>query len=204
MAPTQAKRLALVAEDKLTEAVLKKCVAVYLPEFQIVFSEVKGGRGNVQKNLDAYSNLATSMPVLIGVDLDSDTCASSLVAAWLGNQALSARLLLRVAVREVESWVLGDRKQVAKLIGGQSDDITGQPDLLVDPKRYFLDRARTTAKPDLKRDLIPRNFNVYPRIGPAYNLRMCQFVREKWRPTVAASRSESLARAVKAISALAG
>lgn len=196
------KPISVVAEDLLTQAVLHKCIAEYLPEHSIVRSEVKGGRGNVQRQLRAYAALAARIPVLIGVDLDGDGCAPGLLASWAMSYSPDPRLLIRVAVREVESWVLADRKQIARLIRAQSDDITRDPDALDDPKLFFLTLARATPDMELKSDLVPRNFGIHPRIGPAYNPRMCKFVQEKWRPHVAERRSKSLARTLDAIRAL--
>jgi len=195
------KVLALVAEDRLTEAVFRKCISEFLPDFAVLRSEFKGGRGNVQRELAAYANLAETMPVIVGVDLDQDSCAPDLLRVWQRAYAPHTNLVIRVAVREIESWVLADRKRFANFVGAQSDDITKNPDGLDDPKRLVLNLARAHAKPDLKRDLIPKNFSQYPRIGPAYNLQMCKFVQEQWRPHVAIKRSDSLARAVKAFTA---
>jgi hypothetical protein len=199
---SSAARLGLVAEDKLTQAILRKCVAHYLPNHQVVRSDVEGGRGNVQRKLKAYAALARTLPVVVCVDLDSDECPPSLLKSWEPHFSRAPALLLRIAVREVESWVLADRKRFAQFIDAQSDDITNNPDSLDDPKRYLLELTRATAKPELKNDLLPRNFNKHPRIGPAYNLRMCEFVQKKWRPHVAAERSESLARAVAAMTSI--
>jgi hypothetical protein len=196
------RRIAVIAEDRLTEAVILKCISVFLPSFSVHTRDVKGGRGNVQRSLNAYLSLATVMPVVIGVDLDQDECAPTLLRSWKIPDPIPPKFLLRVAVREVESWVLGDRKQFAKFVGGQSDDIPVDPDGLEDPKKFLLEYARKTARSDLKRALIPVNFAQYPRIGPAYNLHMCGFARDKWRPQVASSRSGSLARLVSALQAL--
>ena len=76
------KKIALVAEDRLTEAVLLKCVSTVLPAYSVARKEVKGGRGNVQRELGAYAALAQAMPVLIGVDLDGDECAPTLLNSW--------------------------------------------------------------------------------------------------------------------------
>jgi hypothetical protein len=43
---SSAARLGLVAEDKLTQAILRKCVAHDLPNHQVVRSDVEGGRGS--------------------------------------------------------------------------------------------------------------------------------------------------------------
>lgn len=198
------RNLAIVAEDKLTQAVLHKCIEAYLPNHNILRSDVTGGRGNVQKHLAAYAKLASTMPVIIGVDLDHDICAPNLLTQWQAGYQPTENLLIRVAVHEVESWVLADRKRIAKFIDAESDSITKDPDSLADPKRAFLDLARASASEELKRDLVPRNYNQYPRIGPAYNLQMCKFVMDKWRPHVALRRSDSLARAITALELLAG
>lgn len=195
-----AETIAIVAEDRLTEAVLRKCVSDALPSFKIVRSEVKNGRGNVQREINAYANLAKALPVLVGVDLDSDPCPQAIVHRWAPDR--HPNLIIRIATREIESWVLADRKRIARLINANSDNIPMETDLLEDPKRFFLDLVRQFANAELKRDLIPRNYGQYPRIGPAYNIQMCKFVATRWRPSVAAKRSESLKRAMKALGRL--
>lgn len=194
--------LALVAEDRLTQAVLHKCVAEFLPGYTVIRSDVTGGRGNVQRALAAYANLARTMPVIVGVDLDHDDCAPALLTTWNLANFEQKRLLVRVAVREIESWILADRKRYATFVGGTSDHIPSAPDEIGDPKRFLLEFARETASDELKRDLIPTNFSQYPRIGKAYNLRMCKFVHDKWRPHVARARSASLDRAIRAMEAI--
>lgn len=196
------KRIAVVAEDQLTQAVLHKCISGVLPAYSVARTEVMGGRGNVQRNLRAYAALAQRMPVLIGVDLDGDECASKLLGGW-GRLPPQAGLLLRVAVREIEAWVLADQRRVASFIGAALNEVPRRPDELADPKRSLLELARAHAKSELKADLVPRNYDAsYPRIGRAYNLRLCAFVAEKWRPHVARKKSASLERAMVALEQL--
>ena len=196
--------LAVVAEDKLTQAVLHKLVHTYLPEYAISRSEVKNGRGNVQKSLAGYASLANVMPVIVGVDLDHDECASTLLAGWADEFDPHPNLIIRVAVTEIESWVLADRKRCADFINATSDEISRDPDSLENPKKAFLDLARANAHEELKKDLVPRNYDRnYPRIGPAYNLRMTAFVASRWRPHVARPKSDSLHRAITAMEKLA-
>jgi len=197
-----AKMIAVVAEDRLTEAVLLKCISVVLPAYSVARTEVKNGRGNVQRELVAYSTLAQVMPVVIGVDLDGDDCAPTLLGSW-GRLPPQPGLLLRIAVREIEAWVLADQRRVATFIGAAPKEIPKRPDALNDPKRSLLEVARAYARPELKADLVPRNYDAsYPRIGRAYNLRMCEFVAAKWRPQVARDKSESLNRALVALEQL--
>lgn len=193
------KKIAVVAEDRLTEAVLLKCISEVLPTYSVARTEVKNGRGNVQRELGAYARLAQAMPVLIGVDLDSDECAPTLLSKW-GRLPPQQGLLLRVAVREIEAWVLADEKRIAAFVGAAPNEVPKRPDTLDDPKRSLLEVARAHARSELKADLVPRNYDAaYPRIGPAYNLRMCEFIATKWRPQVARGKSESLDRAMVAL-----
>jgi hypothetical protein len=189
-------------EDRLTEAVLLKCVRTVLPNFSVARTEVKGGRGNVQRELGAYSTLAKVMPVLIGVDLDGDECAPTLLKKW-SRIPPQPGLILRVAVREIEAWVLADKRRFATFVSAAPNDVPERPDALYDPKRSLLELARAHAKTELKADLVPQNYDAsYPRIGRAYNLRMCAFVDTKWRPDVARKKSESLDRALTALEQL--
>lgn len=197
-----ANKIAVVAEDRLTQAVLLKCISSALPNYSVARSEVKNGRGNVLRELGAYANLAQAMPVLIGVDLDGDECAPTLLANW-GQLPPQPGLLLRVAVREIEAWVLADKRRVASFLGAAPNEVPMRPDTLDDPKRSLLEVAREHARAELRADLVPRNYDAsYPRIGPAYNLRMCDFVAKRWRPQVAREKSESLDRAMAALEQL--
>jgi hypothetical protein len=49
------KEIAVVAEDLLTQAVLHKCISEVLPAYTVARTVVKGGRGNVQRELGAYA-----------------------------------------------------------------------------------------------------------------------------------------------------
>lgn len=197
------KKIAVVAEDRLTEAVLLKCVRTALPAYSVARTEVKSGRGNVQRELQAYANLAKVMPVLIGVDLDNDSCAPALLRNW-ERLPPQPGLILRIAVREIESWVLADKRRIAAFMGAPPKEVPERPDALSDPKRSLLEVAREHAPSELKADLVPRNYDsAYPRIGRAYNLRMCEFVATRWRPEVARTKSESLNRAMLSLERLA-
>ena len=196
------KEIAVVAEDLLTQAVLHKCIGAVLPSYRVARTEVKRGRGNVQRELGAYAALAQVMPVVVGVDLDSDNCAPALLGNW-GRLPPQAGFLLRVAVREIEAWVLADQRRVGSFIGAAPNEVPKRPDQLADPKRSLLELARAHASSELKSDLVPRNYDaLYPRIGRAYNLRLCAFVTSRWRPHVARERSPSLERALVALEQL--
>lgn len=161
------KPIAVISEDAVTQALLHKCISHYLPARKIVRTEVKNGRGNVQREIPSYIALSSVMPVVLGVDLDQDRCAPSLLNSWGVKPTQAPQLLLRVAVREAESWLLADRQRLAKYIGAKTDDITKDPDSLVDPKIEFLSHVYRTSTPELRGRLLPRNFGKHPRIGPS-------------------------------------
>jgi hypothetical protein len=94
-------------------------------------------------------------------------------------------------VREVESWVLGDREGFAEFLGIRVDRISDNPENLVDAKRHLIELVQRSRSRDLIQDIVPRTGSMSP-IGPNYNLRLGEFVRSNWRLERASSRVDSL------------
>jgi hypothetical protein len=102
-------------------------------------------------------------------------------------------MCFRVAVHEVEAWLLADRQQMARFLGVNPAKIPQTPDSLGDPKRTLVNLARDSPRRDLREDMVPRP-NSGRWEGPAYASRLIEFVHRFWRPSAAESRSESLRR----------
>jgi hypothetical protein len=54
--------------------------------------------------------------------------------------------MVRVAVREVESWVLADRRRIANFLSAPLNSIPMDPEQLDDPKMALLTLARAHAR----------------------------------------------------------
>lgn len=137
--------------------------------------------------------MANHQVVLILTDLDKAHCPLTLLADWLGpERAAPENMLLRIAVREAEAWVLADHEAVRKLIGAKGK-LPPLPDELPDPKQHFLKLAKTAPRA-IKEDLIRENGPMLSQ-GLGYNSVLVKWVAEEWDPGRAASRSASLERA---------
>src|SRR3989337_2476804 len=72
----------------------------------------RNGKDHLRQRISNYNQAARLSPWVVLVDLDHDAdCAPPLRSAWL--PALSPYMCLRVAVRQVEAWLLADREHLA-------------------------------------------------------------------------------------------
>jgi hypothetical protein len=156
-----------------------------------------GGRGkkHLMGRLSGYNNAARHGPWLVLIDLDRDAdCAPEIHHVWLESPA---RLMcFRIAVREVESWLLGDRERFAKLLSVTPKRISPTPESLNDPKEYVIGLARLSRKRAIREEMLPRPGSGRS-VGPAYTSRLMQFVYDEiggWRPGVAQHACPSLAK----------
>jgi hypothetical protein len=105
---------------------------------------------------------------------------------------LPAGLVFRIAVREVESWVLADHQAMRQLVG-KKGVLPTQPDELPDPKQALLGLGKTAPK-SVRDDLI-KTIDGQLRQGLGYNALLTHWINTAWSPERAAERSPSLARA---------
>jgi len=142
---------------------------------------------------------------LLGVlltDLDRKECAPTLIGEWLGRQAKPEGLLFRVAVREVEAWLLADKQNFASFARVPLAKLPEAPEDLDDPKQTLLNLVTRYSPASLKKDLVADHGHG-PRQGLVYNERLSQFVRACWDLEEASMRADSLARTRRRIGELA-
>jgi hypothetical protein len=152
----------------------------------------KGGKQPLRARMGSYNHAAKRFPWVVLVDLDHDAdCSPPFKTEWL--PAPSEFMCFRVAVREIESWLLGDREAIAGFLAVALAKVPVLPDLLDDPKDEIVRLARQSRRRDVREDLVPRPGSGR-REGPAYAARLIEFAETKWRPEVAGAHSESLER----------
>ncbi len=182
--------ITLASEDELSEQVGLCLVAeVGLHAHQCLR---RGGSGYLRSRVGNFCQMAAREPVILITDLDQSACAPALIADWLQGAVQPAGLVFRVAVREIESWLIADHDALRALMGSRVRSITDDPDGLSDPKRTLLQIAEKAPR-DVREDMLARR-NAVASQGLGYNARLCAMVREHWSPTRAANRSPSLAR----------
>ncbi len=69
--------------------------------------------------MSSWRQMAEQQVMFVLTDLDRVVCPVALRQDWLGPLPLPQRLLLRIAVREVEAWALADHDAMRKLIGSK-------------------------------------------------------------------------------------
>jgi hypothetical protein len=191
---------ALATEDALSEAVALKLIRHIAPTAELGVAPLgRRGNGYLHEKRGDLIRLSYHYPVIVVTDLDDEACAGSLISKWLGNRKTPKQFLLRVAVREIESWLLADDTAMRALLGRHSDRLPVQCDTLPDPKQTLLQLA-WSAGGSVRRDLCASPGSA-ARQGLGYNRHLCDLVQECWEPARARHRSESLNRACLRLSA---
>jgi hypothetical protein len=154
------------------------------------------GKSNLDKRLSSF-NQAKFIPWFILRDLDTDSdCAPTLKNKLLPTESLS--MCFRIAVRELEAWILGDAEQIANYLGVSQNKIPMNPESLNDPKNHLINLARKSRRKEIREGMVPRDESGGLE-GPEYASMLSQFILDNWRPEIAAQRCDSLRRCIKAL-----
>lgn len=194
------KFVALATEDVLSEAVGKRLLidAGYHIDPSPILR--KNGFGYLRSKMDSWCEMAQRKPILLITDLDTASCPVDLRAAWIGNRKPTENLVLRIAVREIEAWLMADHLAFRTLIGNRGT-LSPNPDLLPDPKQSLLRLVERQASREIREDMVA-NASAIASQGIGYNYRLSQFVATVWNPERAGMRSKSLQKARNRIAEL--
>jgi hypothetical protein len=187
----------LVFEDALSGAVLRRIVAQSQLQYQVVIFYDARGWGRIKNKINGLNNAAKGMPYLVLTDLDRYECPPVLIRDWF-NSDIHANLLFRVAVREVEAWVLACRDTFAKYLGVRENLIPSDVDAIEDAKQFLINLARRSRKRKIRLDIVPAQGSS-AKVGPAYNDRLVYYVENLWDPSIASRYSDSLRKAIEAV-----
>jgi hypothetical protein len=183
--------IAIATEDQLSEAIALRLIAeIPTPHF-IQLKLGRTGNGYLRSKMSSWYQMAQHQVMLVLTDLDRANCLVEFRDQWLDAEP-PKNLLLRIAVREVESWVLADHIAMRTLIGAKGV-LPAAPDELADPKQSLLKLAKGAPK-QIREDLL-KTIDGNLAQGLGYNARLTAWVNSEWSPQRAAERSPSLARA---------
>lgn len=192
----------VATEDELSEAVAIRLLAEAGVQSEMTRLMRKNGNGYLKKRLDQCNKSAASgFKVFMLTDLDNGACAADLVQKWFGRRSRERNFLLRVAVREVEAWLMADREAFAKFIGVSVAKVSREVEVLADPKRELLTIAKS-GKRRIRKALRSEAKSIAVQ-APEYNDTLIKFVRSDWSTERASAQAQSLARARKRIAELA-
>lgn len=184
----------LAVEDNLSDAVIRKTLQSCVKDYAVAPTLGKRGSGHLKSRIQSYNLAAKHSPFLVVTDLDTAPCPAFLISSWLPNEQ-HHNLLLRIAVREVEAWIISDRVNFSAFLGISQSMIPTDIEALIDPKEVLITLARKSPKRSLREDLVPAAGST-ARIGPNYNSRLSQFIYTQWNPNGASASSRSLRQAI--------
>lgn len=190
--------VSVLVEGLTDESVARRLISHVGLETGIVY----GGKGKAYllKQLAKYNQAAYFKPWFVLVDLDKDTqCASEAVELWLPDAANGMRL--RIAVHEVESWLMADAESFASYFNVSLGRIPQLPDSDLEPKNTLIDIVRHSRKKSIRDEIVPRPGSG-AKVGPLYATRIKQYTDVYWRPDIAAEHSESLQRCIISLKTL--
>jgi hypothetical protein len=197
-----APTVTLVGEDKLCCQLGVRLLSVLLPTWQVAPAPiVKAGITKLVPELPRYAQVARfGSPVLCVADTDGQ-CPATLIDQWWPARQRHARMLLRLAVTEAESWLLADHDAMKMHFKVPSKQLPGEPDALDDPKATLLQLVHRHAPATLRREMVELDRAGQPRRSTGYSVHLEQFVAHVWVPARAEVRSPSLGRAMTRLAA---
>jgi len=183
----------LATEDELSEVTLFKILAE-IDRYAVGTAYRRGGFGYLRRTIHGWNSAARSIPFIVLTDLDALKCPAELVTSWLASDK-HPNLLFRVAVREVESWLLADPENLSEFLAVPEGHVPPDPDTLKDPKANLVKLAQTSRSKVIRDRIVPRRGSTAKQ-GPDYNGCLGLFVRDCWDLNSACENSPSLARTV--------
>ena len=161
--------------------------------------------GSIESRIHGLNQRALYIgPVLALADLDRPmSCPVALVEQYVRGLRIAPNMLIRIAVLEIESWILADREGIAEWLAVPSNIVSRAPEELNDPKRSMVQLASRSAHRCLREAIAPLSVLGTSRTGPGYNEMVSEFVALQWNPEAARYNSPSLDRAITRIGELA-
>ena len=189
----------LVVEDTLSNAVATKILQHF--DIEIVRRVIYAGNSYLQRKAQSYNQAAhQECGIFMLTDLDSPKiCPPTLIESWVKGR-LNRWFFLRVAVMEIESWIMADRQAVSEFLAIPTNRIPQNTDEIASPKEFLVSLARRSKNTRLREALVPAQKDKSTKTGNEYNPQLSQFVRDYWDLERAATVSPSLKRTLDRLS----
>lgn len=191
----------LAVEDELSEVVGIRIIREYLGDDILIKVLRKNGFGYLKSKIANFAEISERCAVVMITDLDRERCAPSLRHKWLNGLQPPENFVFRVAVKEIEAWLLADAPQLSDFLGVKQRAIPTNVEAIEDPKAALVEVAKR-AKRNLRMDIVPDN-QTKAKQGLGYNRALRPFVESSWDVNYAAQNSDSLKRACLRVAELA-
>ncbi|NTU63766.1 MAG: DUF4276 family protein, partial [Chloroflexi bacterium] len=145
--------ISAAVEGPTDEAIARRLIEAAGAEIGVVYG--KHGKASLLQRLNGYNSAAGFAPWLVLVDLDRDAdCVPPFRAACLPQPANT--MCFRVAVHEVEAWLMADRQAMAHFLSVPMARIPLYPDQTPEPKRLIIDVAQRARRREIREGIVPR------------------------------------------------
>ena len=187
----------LAVEDDLSYAVSTKILEQF--DIEIIGETAHKGKSYLQQKTPEFNRGATeTCGVFMLTDLDSpNICPPTLIQSWVRGP-LNPQFFFRVAVMEIESWIMADRLAFSRFLSIPIHRIPRNTDSIPNPKEFLVSLARKGKQRTLQQGLVPAPGAIFP-IGIRYNELLSDFVSNQWNLERAVAVSPSLKRTVDRI-----
>ena len=188
----------IAVEGNLDEAVAERLITLCGGRLGKV--SPKQGRPYVLEHIGGYNEGARYGGIwFVLVDLDQQPeCAPELVAEMLSDPA--AGMCFRVAVREVEAWLLADRAGFARWASVPTGIIPVDVEAIPKPKEQLIEIVRRSRRRERRDAIVPRPGSRRTEARD-YTLTLTEFVASDWDVEAAARAAPSLDRALRCLRA---
>jgi hypothetical protein len=89
----------------------------------------RGGYGYLRQTIHGWNSAAKGIPFIVLTDLDTAECPARLITDWLHVDE-HPNLLFRIAVREVESWLLADPTNLSAFLNLRTMPVPANTDAI--------------------------------------------------------------------------
>lgn len=187
----------IAVEGNPDEVVLRKLLEFTGRNFQIAACYGKKGKEYLRLNISKFRSASRIIPYFVLADLDDRIeCAPILVNDWLPER--SPNLILRVAVREMEAWLLADRERFSGFLSVPINRIPLSPEGIINPKELIVALARRSKRREIREDIVPATGST-SKVGKNYNGKLIEFILNHWDIESARRVSYSLESAINSI-----
>lgn len=191
------KSLSLVVEDALSDSALRIILKTIAPEIHIAATHGLQGNSYIRRKISSFNKASRGQAFLVLADLDNGVCPSQLIEDWL-PEPKETNLLFRIAVREVETWLMADKQGMANFLSIPVNHLRDDVENIPSPKEFLMNAARRSSNRTIREDIPPR-LNSTAKTGPDYNGTLIRFAGEHWNISNAKNNSASLRRAIVCI-----
>src|SRR5215213_963091 len=161
------------------------------------------GFGYIKNKVRSFNQSARSMYYLTLVDfmdtqvIDPDlSCPPEVVTRWVPHR--NPKMMFRVVVREIESWLLADRDNLAQFLKVNADRIPANPEQVPDPKLKLINLARRSISSRVRSALVPEVGST-AQVGRLYDSEMKIFINKLWDINAARNRAASLDKCLRTL-----